>query len=196
MSDLPSDRLTQSPPFTRVGLDVFGPWNVCVRRIRGGFSKSRREAVMFTCLATRVVHMGIVESLSTSSFINALRRFTTIRGPAKLFCTDRATNFVGACEELCITSENAKLQSFRKDHGGVGDFSLPHSSHRGGVWERMIGIARCSLDSMLLKVHSPSFSHKVQVRCIAEVTATMNARAIVPVSSDPDTPTCSLLLCF
>ncbi|XP_061675487.1 uncharacterized protein LOC133500603 [Syngnathoides biaculeatus] len=28
MADLPSERLSSSPPFTYVGLDVFGPWNV------------------------------------------------------------------------------------------------------------------------------------------------------------------------
>lgn len=60
----------------------------------------------------------------------------------------------------------------------------------GGVWERIIGIARCILDSMLLKVHSPSLSHEVLVffTLIGEVTAIMNARPIVPVSSDPDMP--------
>lgn len=38
MSDLPADRLTQSPPFTQVELDVFGLWNVCGQCTRGGLS--------------------------------------------------------------------------------------------------------------------------------------------------------------
>lgn len=46
MSDLPADCLTQSPPFTQVGLDVFGPWSVCARCTRGGLSESKRWAVM------------------------------------------------------------------------------------------------------------------------------------------------------
>lgn len=131
--------------------------------------------------------MEIVESLSTSSFINALRRFTAIRGPAKLFRSDRGTNFVGVCKEL-ITPENAELQSYLKDQGSVWDFNLPHSSHMGGVWERMIGIAERTLDGLLLKVNSPCLTHEVLVTLIAEVTAIMNARPIVPVSSDPDMP--------
>lgn len=28
MADLPLDRLTMDPPFTNVGLDVFGPWTI------------------------------------------------------------------------------------------------------------------------------------------------------------------------
>nr|XP_054598158.1 uncharacterized protein LOC129163741 [Nothobranchius furzeri] len=189
MSNLPADRLVQAPPFTQVGLDVFGPWTVSARRTRGGLFESKRWAVMFTCLVTRAVHMEVIDSLSTSSFINALRRFTAIRGPAKLFRSDRGTNFVGACKELGITSDDAALQSYLKDQGCTWDFNLPHSSHMGGAWERMIGIARRILDGMLLKMHSPTLSHEVLTTLIAEVVAIMNSRPIVPVSSDPDAPT-------
>lgn len=189
MSNLPADRLTQAPPFTQVGLDVFGPWSVSARRTRGGLSESKRWAVMFICLVTRAVHVEVVESLSTSSFINALRRFTAIRGPAKLFRSDRGTNSVGACKELGITQENPELQSYLKDQGCTWDFNLPHSSHMGGVWERMIGIARRILDAMLLKIHSPNLTHEVLTTLMAEVAAIMNARPIVPVSSDPDMST-------
>lgn len=109
MSDLPANRLTQAPPFTHVGLDVFGPWNICVHCTRGGVLQNKRWAVMFTCLVTRAVHIEVVESLSTSTFINALRRFIAIRGPAKLFHLDCGTNFVGACKELQFTAEDREL---------------------------------------------------------------------------------------
>lgn len=188
MSNLPADRLTQAPPFTRVGVDVFGLWSVCARRTRGGFSESKRWAVMFTCLVVRAVHMEVVESLTTSSFINALRRFMAIRGPAKLFCSDRGTNCVGVCKELGIIPGNAELQSYLKDQGCTWDFNLLHSSHMGGVWERMIGVARRILDGLLLKVQSPSLTHEVLVTLMAEVAAIMNTQPIVPVSSGPDMP--------
>jgi hypothetical protein len=32
MADLPEDRLTPGPPFSAVGVDTFGPWNVITRR--------------------------------------------------------------------------------------------------------------------------------------------------------------------
>lgn len=59
----------------------------------------------------------------------------------------------------------------------------------GGVWERMIGVARRILDAMLLKVHSPNLTHEVLATLMAEVATIMNARPIVPLSSDPDMPT-------
>lgn len=75
MSDLPMDRVKVDPPFTHVGLDVFGPWNIISRRTRGGSAESKRWVVIFSCLSTRAVHLEVIESMSTSSFINALRWF-------------------------------------------------------------------------------------------------------------------------
>ena len=43
---------------------------------------------------TRAVNIEVIESRSTSSFINALRRFTAIRGPMRLLRSDRGTNFI------------------------------------------------------------------------------------------------------
>ncbi|XP_026156468.1 uncharacterized protein LOC113126589 [Mastacembelus armatus] len=188
MADLPVDRLTQAPPFTHVGLDVFGPWNICIRRTRSGAVESKRWAIMFTCLGTRAVHIEVLDSLSASSFINALRRFTAIRGPAKLFRSDRGTNFVGACKELQMNTEAPELQSYLRNEGCTWKFNPPHSSHMGGAWERMIGVARRILDAMLLKLHTPSLTHEVLITLMAEVVAIMNGRPLVPVSSDPDEP--------
>lgn len=188
MADIPADRLTEAPPFAHVGVDVFGPWNISVRKMRGGVLENKRWAVMFTCLVTRAVHIEVIESLSTSSFINALRRFLTIRGPAKLFRSDCGTNFVGACKELQISFEDSELQPYLKNETCTWKFNPPHSSHMGGVWERMIGVARRILDAMLLKVHSPNLTHEVLITLMAEVAAIMNGRPLVPVSSDPQQP--------
>lgn len=72
MADLPPDRLESSPPFTFVGVDVFGPWMVTSRRTRGGHAQAKRWAVLFICATTRAVHIEVVEEMSSSSFVNAL----------------------------------------------------------------------------------------------------------------------------
>ena len=65
-------------------------------------------------------------------------------------------------------------------------FNPPHSSHMGGVWERMIaGIARRILNLMLLKESKKKLTHDVLNTLMAEVSAIMNSRTIVPVSTDP-----------
>ncbi len=56
----------------------------------------------------------------------------------------------------------------------------------GGVWERMIGVARRILDAMLLQAGRARLTHEVLTTLLAEVTAIMNERPLIPVSSDPE----------
>ncbi|XP_026119086.1 uncharacterized protein LOC113098285 [Carassius auratus] len=191
MSDLPVERLTIAPPFTYVGVDVFGPWEVTARKTRGGQANSKRWAVMFSCMCTRAVHIEVIEAMSSSSFINALRRFFAIRGPVKHLYSDRGTNFVGASRELrmdtsCVNSEN--VQKYLKEQHCTWIFNPPHASHMGGHWERMIGIARRILDCMLLDERNSRLTHEVLTTFMAEITAVMNSRPLIPVSSDPEFP--------
>ncbi|XP_069607519.1 uncharacterized protein [Ranitomeya imitator] len=190
MADLPADRLSPDPPFTSVGLDVFGPWSVVTRRTRGGQANSKRWAVMFTCMSIRAIHIEVIESLDTSSFINALRRFMAIRGPIKHIRSDRGTNFVGAAKELGIPSNlNCKtLERFLSDQGCTWSFNPPHSSHMGGSWERMIGLVRRILDSTLLQEGAARLTHESLITFMAEAAAIINARPLVPVPNNPEEP--------
>lgn len=114
MADLPPDRLNIEPPFTYIGLDVFGPWAVTTRCTRGGQANSKRWAVLFTCMSTRAVHIELIEAMDTSSFLNALRRFFAIRGPAKQIRSDCGTNFKGACKELQMLVTDPEQPNVRK----------------------------------------------------------------------------------
>jgi len=76
MADLPSDRITaEKPPFTFVGVDLFGPFMV-----KQGRSAVKRYGCLFTCLVVRAVHIEIVCLLQSDSFLNALQRFISRRG--------------------------------------------------------------------------------------------------------------------
>ncbi|XP_046701027.1 uncharacterized protein LOC124382803 [Silurus meridionalis] len=159
MADLPSDRLSTDPPFSSVGLDVFGPWNVSSRKTRGGFAQ-------------------------TSS---TPRRFLSMRGPVKYIRSDRGTNFIGACKELKIASniDSTAVKTYLSDKGCIWSFNPPHASHWGGSWERMIGLARRILDAMFLQLKD-KLTHEVLVTFMAEVAAIINARPLVPVTMDPE----------
>ncbi|XP_069109452.1 uncharacterized protein [Argopecten irradians] len=198
MADLPSERLVPAPPFVNVGIDAFGPWNVVTRKTRGGSANSKRWAILFTCLGTRAVHIEVVEEdMSTSSFINALRRFIAIRGNVKELRSDRGTNFVGAAHIFkdmnkmqVVNVEDEPMKEFLKNSDLVWKFNPPHSSHMGGVWERMIGMARKILDAMLMtdNLTSRNLTHEVLVTLMAEVSAIMNSRPVAGISTDPEAP--------
>ena len=78
MSDLPEDRLESCPPFTYCGVDYFGPFT-----IKEGRKELKRYGVLFTCMSSRAIHLETAASLDTDSFINALRRFLSRRGPVR-----------------------------------------------------------------------------------------------------------------
>lgn len=189
MADLPKERLCVAPPFTHVGLDVFGPWNVTARRTRGGMAQSKRWAILFTCMSTRAIHIELIESMDSSSCINAIRRLFAIRGPAKTFHSDCGTNFIGASKELGFREvmQEPNVQGYISQEGCIWHFNPPHASHMGGVWERMIGIARKILDSMLMQTNT-TLSHEVLCTLMAEVSAIINSRPLVPILADPDSP--------
>ncbi|XP_033978378.1 uncharacterized protein LOC117476110 [Trematomus bernacchii] len=158
------------------------------RRTRGGAADSKRWALLFTCMSTRAVHIELIESMSTDSFINALRRFFSVRGPAKLLRSDRGTNFVGASKELRINTDDTLIRKYLQEKGCSWVFNPPHASHMGGSWERLIGVARRILDAMLLQTGSVRLTHEVLSTFMAEVMAIINARPLVSVSTDPDMP--------
>ena len=189
MGHLPVDRITPNPPFTYVGVDIFGPWQVTTRHTRGRSAASKRWAVLFSCLVSRAVHIEVIEELSSPSFINALRRFVALRGPVKQVRSDRGTNFVGAVNELglnCIFDENGPVQQFLSNQGCTWIFNSPHASHMGGAWERMIGIAHRILDNMFFSHPHRVLTREVLITFMAEVCAIINGTPIVPVSADPD----------
>lgn len=195
MADLPPERLDTSPPFSYVGLDVFGPWTVVTRRTRGGAAESKRWATLFTCMTTRSVHIEIIESMDANSCINALRRFFAIRGPAKQLRSDRGTNFIAASVQLGMAHPHDNQQNilnYLHTNGCTWEFNPPHASHMGGVWERMIGVTRKILDSMLLQHKHTRLTHEVLCTLMAEVSSIINARPLVPISTDPSSP---FLLC-
>lgn len=118
----------------------------------------------------------MIESLDSSCFINAFRRFVSVQGSVKLLRSDCGTNFTG--EEMIVNFLNDKCKC---------EFNPAHSSHMGGSWECMIGVARKILDSMVLDQKTSQLTHEILVT-LAEVSAIINARPLVPVSSDPESP--------
>lgn len=158
------------------------------RRTRGGAACNKRWAVIFTCLTIRATHIEIIESLDTSSFINALRRFLAIRGSVAQLRSDCGTNFVGARNELAVALKEMNttdIEAYLNHEGSEWIFNSPHASHAGGVWERMAGISRKILDSMLTDLGYRQLTHEVLSTLMAEVTAIVNNRPLVPVSNDP-----------
>ena len=181
MASLPESRVTPfEPAFTRVGVDYFGPFLV-----KRGRSEVKRYGCVFTCFATRAIHIEVAHSLTTDSFINALERFIARRGEPKEIWSDNGSNFVGAHQEL-----KKNIQDWNKDkiHDHLlkkeikWNFNPPTASHMGGVWERQIRTIRKVLDGI---VKQQSLDDESLITLLTVVEGIVNNRPITKLSDDP-----------
>ncbi|KAK7938715.1 hypothetical protein WMY93_002041 [Mugilogobius chulae] len=182
MSDLPLSRITpDEPPFSRVGLVCFGPFEV-----KRGRAVVKRYGLIFTCLAIRAIHLEVLSSLDTDLFINGLRRFIARRGQVLEIRSDNGTNFVGAERELKEALEKLNhtlINGMLLQKNVKWLFNTPAASHHGGTWERLVRSVRKVLNS-ILKTQNLDEEGLVTVFCEAE--AIVNSRPITKASTDPN----------
>ena len=187
MADLPVDRLEPAPPFTYCAVDYFGPWIV-----QEGRKAIKRYGVIFTCMASRAIHLESSNTMDTHSFINALRRFICRRGPIRQLRSDQGTNFVGAKGELKEALKELDHDMIRSEllkencDWFVFKMNVPSASHFGGVWERQIRTVR-SVMSALLEKNGAQLDDEALRTFLCEVEAIINSRPLtVDNLNDPD----------
>ncbi|XP_053699061.1 uncharacterized protein LOC128746033 [Sabethes cyaneus] len=182
MADLPKERLAAFVrPFSYVGIDFFGPYQVIVGR-----RTEKRYGVLITCLTTRAIHIEIAHSLSTDSCIMALRNCFNRRGTPLKIMSDRGTNFMGASKELAAALERVdshKIMTEFTTPNTSWSFNPPASPHMGGIWERMIQAVKKVLEEIKPK-RLPT--DEVVRNLIAEVEYVVNNRPLtyVPVDNE------------
>ena len=183
MAPLPVDRLKKGCPFEVSGTDCFGPFVVKHR----GRSTAKRWVVIFTCLKSRAVHLEMVETMSTTSFINALTRFIARRPGVRKLYSDCGSNFKGAEQELkrAVNKWNDEVTAGERVKSLEWSFLPPMAHHRAGVWERLIRSTRKHLASLLGK---DTLEVDTLVTVLAQVEAIINYRPITKVSDDPRDP--------
>ena len=188
MADLPSDRLEDTPPFQSTGLDCFGPFYINKgKATRNSPATIKIWVVIFVCLPSRAIHLEPIDGLDTASFINALSRFSSIRGTARFIRSDRGTNFVGACNELAGINLG-KVSSTLGEKNITWVMNSPHSSHHGGIWERRIGSVRRVLEGALLQLGKRGLTRDDFITLLSEAAAVVNNTPLWAVSSDTSDP--------
>ena len=183
MADLPKERFDTSRPFSSVGLDFLGP--VQVRKFR---KTEKRYILLVTCLSTRAVHLEVAESLDTSSFLMALRRFIARRGRPTIIWSDNGTNLVGGEREL---REAIGKWNQEQIHDALSQknihwkFNPPTASHMGGVWERLVASVKKALRTVLGNQIVPD---DVLHTTVLEVEFQVNSRPLTYVSGHSNDP--------
>ena len=150
MAPLPSIRLAMSlRAVERVAVDYGGPFITMQGR---GKRREKRYLCLFTCLATRAVHLEMAFALDTDSFLNAFYRMVSCRGKPEEVVPDNGGNFVAADKELQELvkrlDQNRIIQS-AANRGIKWHFNPPLSPHFGGAHEIMIKAAKRVLKGIL-----------------------------------------------
>ena len=197
MGNLPVNRTIPEAPFTYCGVDMFGPFHT-----KDGRKEYKRYCAIFTCFNSRAVHIETTSKMDTDSFILALRRFLNRRGPVKSIRSDNGGNFVGTDNvyskelESMDQSKISKFLSSKECDWIIWERNPPHTSHAGGVWERMIKSVRNVFDA-ILKEHSGRLNEEQFRTFMTEAEAIVNSRPLtVHNLNNPDSLplTCNQLL--
>ena len=148
MAPLPLNRLTTSlRAFSKVAVDFGGPFMTIQGR---GKPRHKRYLCLFTCLASRAVHLEMAYGLDVDSFLNALNRMINRRGVPEEILSDNGTNFVAANNELCeLICKDSKVQASITNRGIKWIFNPPYAPHFGGVFEIMIKSAKRAIVAIL-----------------------------------------------
>ena len=150
MAPLPKCRLALPlQAFSRTAVDYAGPFEAIQGR---GRKRAKRYLCLFTCMASRAVHLEMAFSLDTDSFLNAFYRMTNRRGKPVEVLSDNGTNFVGGereLRELVLALDKNRITKSTADKGIKWTFNPPLAPHFGGVHETMIKSAKKAIYAVL-----------------------------------------------
>ena len=138
MEDLPAERVTPSPRYLNVGLDLCRPFETKYKGQRMGAYQKIYVATL-VCMVTRAVHLDFVSDLTSEAIIATLKRFFSRHGKSSVNFGDNATNFVGASAALkrlqALVFKNEAIANLLASEGISWKFLPPRAPNFGGLWE-------------------------------------------------------------
>ena len=178
MGELPSERVTVAPAFSHIGLDYTGP--VYLRE--KGCPLRKAYIVVFTCMASRMVHFEIAQDMSAEEFLLALRRMFARRGVCRTIFSDNAKYFKKAdkvlsssVQRLASLRESPEVQAHLAEHRIEWKFIAERSAFRGGAWER---INRSLKEPMRKILGKALLNYSEMATVLADVEASLNQRPL------------------
>ena len=164
---LPSGRVQFKRPFETTGVDFLGP--LLIQEETGG-PLIKRWVSLFTCAATRAVHLEVAQDCSAEEFLNCFRIFVATRGAPKQMISDNARNFE-------VTSKLLKkpMMVFNAENGVNWRFITECSPWMGGFWERMVQSVKKALKKSMDRAVVSTRALQVVLK---EVEATLNRRPL------------------
>ncbi|XP_046966236.1 uncharacterized protein LOC124534414 [Vanessa cardui] len=189
MGNLPKERVTQQRPFSISGVDFAGPVLLKLFSGRGSNRVQKSYIAVFVCTAVKAVHLELVTSLTSGSFIAAFRRFTSRRGHCKKLISDCGTNFIGASKELKKMFEQSMInlspeiaELLAKD-STEWKFNPPGAPHMGGLWEATVKSVKFHLQRTLCET---KLTYEEYVTLLYQIESCLNSRPLTTVNDNDE----------
>ena len=182
--DLPEFRVRDVHAFSCVGVDFAGPLFV-KSKVKDDPEMTKVYIALFTCATSRVVHLELVSSLGSPTFLLCLGRFTGRRGLPKLIVSDNAKTFQASEKTLVSLFELEDVQKHLSSKGIRWQFNLAKAPWWGGFFERLVKQVKSCLKKTLGR-SKLSFDELTTI--LVEVEAVLNSRPLTYLYSEEPLP--------
>ena len=206
---LPAYRVQGGLAFSSVGVDYAGPMTIkhythTSHNINSHTKSGARNAYtscegkawvcLFTCCASRAVHLDVVIDLTSRSFIRCFKRFISRRGLPARVVSDNGSTFKASARTLQEIFANQEVKRFLSNYSINWIFNVERAPWWGGFFERLIQSLKRCLKKMIGRAR---LTYEELVTEVAEVKLILNSRPLTYLSADdvdePLTP--SHLIC-
>ena len=184
---LPSARVDAYQAWSKVSTDLFGPINIrheCGVKNCPHPKYSKAWGVVFTCLATRAVHLECVADMSTVTFLRAFSRMCGRRGVPDYVWSDNAKTFKSANRILKHVYKNIDWNEVHDVNAVKGidwRFGTEKAPHTNGVVERMVRSVKEALRTTMANCGIPLQQLET---LLIEAEGLINDRPLVAPSED------------
>jgi transposase InsO family protein len=188
-SDLPEFRAEFTKPFAATGVDFAGP--LFYKTIHGGDKSKkviRTEKIyiaIFTCAATRAVHLALCTDMTAPTFQLALKEFVARRGRPSLIVSDNAKTFQSTSNWLKYLTHDESLFNYLGRQNIRWRFNLSRAPWWGGFYERLIGIMKRSLSK---SIGQSLLTYNELKEALLDVECFMNERPLIYVGDECEQP--------
>ena len=133
-------------PFEDTGLDMLGPLPCKMQ----GRATHKVWVALFCCMKTRSVHAELVYKMDANALVT---QFTARQPGIKTFTSDNGSNLTKADKILKeqLREWNGSSTRELQRRGKSWTFIPPRAPHRGGCWERLMGIFKKHITAQNIK---------------------------------------------
>ena len=177
-TDLPKSRVNLTHPFQEVGVDYMGPIMTIMDK-----SETKMYILLFTCMATRAVHLELLPDMSTKQFVLAMIRFTSLYGQLKTLHSDNARSFI---KGFSIFQNYCTDPMFIKKFGphNIKHVTVPsYSPWVSGAWERMVRVVKACIRK---SVGRSKVTYFELLTLISDIKQSINSRPLTYIEKDED----------